>query len=166
MARTESAAIGQLATLLRGPAGVTAVAGQLARAGNLTFSPPEAGIEVLEQFVTAELADKSINGRYPVIHVYCDKVTNTLREKFRTFSGTANLNVDVRVTHDHLSGLQEQLQTYVQAVTDVLERQRGDWGSGVYYTGGYEIAFTPVRKGGKNYTQSAVVRLEVNISVP
>jgi hypothetical protein len=120
---------------------------------------------VLEQFIGADLAEKAVAVKYPVIHVYCDRVVNKLTEKFRTFSGTASLVIDVRVTHDHANDLQQSLAFYVDVVTEVLHRRRGDWGGGVFYTGGYEIAFNAVKRGGKNYLQNALITLEVFISV-
>jgi hypothetical protein len=35
----------------------------------------------------------------------------------------------------------------------------------MFYPGAYEVVYSPVKKGGKNYLQSALVRLEVQISV-
>ena len=163
MARTESAATGFLAGLLRGETGLDQRIGEL-RAENMEL-PAMNGVDVLEQHVSAEIAERAGNVRYPVAHVYCDRVVNQLREKFRTFSGTAQLNVELRVSHDHIGELQKQLQTCVEAVTDVLDRRRGSWGGGMYYTGGYEISFGPVKKGGRNFLQCAVVRLEVHIGV-
>ena len=163
MARTESAATGFLAGVLRGETGVNSRIGEL-RAANMEL-PAINGVEILQQHVSAEIAERAGNIRYPVAHVYCEKVMNDLREKFRTFSGTAQLVVELRVSHDHIEELQTQLQTCVEAVTDVLDGQRGSWGNGMFYTGGYEISFGPVKKGGRNFIQSATVRLEVHISV-
>jgi hypothetical protein len=120
---------------------------------------------LFEQFIPADLAEKAGNVKYPVVHVYCDRVVNKLTEKFRTFSGTASLAVDVRVTHDRATDLQQSVAFYVEAVTDVLQRHRGDWGDGVFYTGGYEVAFHPVKRGGKNYLQTALITLEAHISI-
>ena len=78
--------------------------------------------DILERNVAAELAEKTSGVRYPVVYVYCEKVVNDLREKFRTFSGTADLCVDIRVSHEHMDELQPSLQAYVEAVTDVLDK--------------------------------------------
>lgn len=163
MARTESAAVGYLTGLLRGETGVDSRIGAM-RAENIEL-PAISGVEILEQHVSAEIAERAGSIRYPIAHVYCDRVVNQLREKFRTFSGTAQLNVEVRVSHDHIGELQKQLRICVEAVTDVLDGRRGSWGAGMYYAGGYEISFGPVKRGGRNFIQSAVVRLEVHISV-
>ena len=49
--------------------------------------------------------------------------------------------------------------------TDVLDKKRGSWTGGVFYTGGYEIQFSPIKRGGRNFVQSAKVELTVNVSV-
>ena len=41
----------------------------------------------------------------------------------------------------------------------------GQWGKGVYYTGGYEIEFSPIKRGGRSFVQAAKVELTVNVSV-
>jgi hypothetical protein len=164
MARVERIATAQLANLLRGDDGAGPISEQLIQQEQLQVSPLEV-TAVLEQFVAADVAEKASAARYPAIHVYCDKVSNTLQEKFRAFSGTAQLNIDVRVSHEHLDRLHEQLQIYVESVTEVLQRKRGTWGMGVMYTGGYELIFSPVKRGGRNYIQSALIKLEVHISV-
>ena len=120
---------------------------------------------MLEQYITADLAEKAATVRYPVVHVYCDRVTNKLTEKFRTFSGTASVVAEVRVTHDHVCDLQRELAFFVDVVTEVLHRSRGDWGSGVCYTGGYEVAIQPVKRGGRSYLQAALISLDVQISI-
>jgi hypothetical protein len=56
------------------------------------------------------------------------------------------------------------LQLYVDAVTRVLDRSRGDWSEGMYYTGGYEVTFGAVKRGGKNFVQTAKVAFEVGVS--
>jgi hypothetical protein len=164
MARVERIATAQLANLLRGDDGAVPISRQLIQQEQLQVSALEI-TAVLERFVAADVAEKASTARYPAIHVYCDRVSNTLKEKFRVFSGSAQLNIDVRVSHEHLDGLQEQLQIYVESVTEVLQRKRGTWGMGVMYTGGYEIIFSPVKRGGRNYFQSALIKLEVHISV-
>jgi hypothetical protein len=73
--------------------------------------------------------------------------------------------VDIRASHEHLEELQKQLELYVGSAIDVLSRKRGTWPGGMFYSGGYEIVYSPVKRGGRNYLQSALVRLEVHISV-
>ena len=100
--------------------------------------------EVVMQKVAAELLEKTLQQQYPVVHVYCEKAENRLQEKFRTFSGTAELVVEVRVTHDLIASLERFLQLYLDAITEVLHASRGEWGIGVFYPGTYEIGYGAV----------------------
>ena len=53
-----------------------------------------------------------------------------LTEKFRTFSGKVRTVAEVRVSQDRIEGIEEQLRLYVDAVTQVLDANRGSWGQG------------------------------------
>jgi hypothetical protein len=121
--------------------------------------------EIVTNYAAADLLEKLSTVRYPSLYVYCDRIVNKLGEKFRTFSGIAELAVEVRVTHEHVAQLHDQLNDYVQAVTDVLDRNRGTWAPGIFHTGTYEITFQPAKRGGKNFIQTARVRIEAHVSV-
>jgi hypothetical protein len=120
--------------------------------------------QIISQHVASEVAEKAISVKYPAFYVYCDKVVNSLKEKFRVFSGTAEMNVEVRVSHDRIEGLESRLHLLTDAVTDVLDRNRGEWTKGMYYTGGYEVQFGAIKNGGKHFVQTAKVRFTVNMS--
>jgi hypothetical protein len=72
--------------------------------------------------------------------------------------------VEVRTTHDRLEGVSQALQYYAGAVSEVLDAHRGDWGNGLFYTGGYKVEFGPIKHGGKNFLQVAKVTFEVDVS--
>jgi hypothetical protein len=127
--------------------------------------PMVAGDRILAQQVSFDVLEKAKGAKYPTYTIYCEKLENNLREKFRRFSGTASLCVDVRVTHDRLEGLDELIQLYVDAVLSTLDLGRGDWGEGQYYTGGYTVSYQPVKHGGKNFLQTAKVCFDVQISL-
>lgn len=120
--------------------------------------------QILTQNVSFELIERSMEARYPALNVYCEKISNLLREKFRTFSGKAQMAVEVRLSQDRLEGLEKKLHLYVDAVTQVLDQNRGDWGNGLYYAGGYDAVFNPVKHGGKNLIQIAKISFEVGVS--
>ena len=122
-------------------------------------------ISIRAQNVAADLAELGEIVRYPAIQVYCEKVVNSLTEKFRTFSGTAQMAAEVRHSQDRLQGLQEGLEQYADALTQVLDGNRGDWGSGMFYAGGYQVAYGAVKHGGKNYIQVAKVTFEIGVSI-
>lgn len=113
---------------------------------------------------SAEIQEKSGVNEYPVFQVYVAKIENTMREKFRSFSGTIHLVTEVRVSGDRLEGLTEELHFYADAVADVIERSRGDLGDGIILSGAYETVFEPAKKGGLHYQQTARVTCEAGLS--
>jgi hypothetical protein len=117
------------------------------------------------QNVAADLSEQSGAVRYPVLLVYCEKVVNSMAEKFRTFSGTLQMAVEVRQSSDRLEGLEEGLEATADAVTQMLSANRGDWGDGMYYGGVYQVAFAAARRGGRNFLQAAKVTFEIGASI-
>jgi len=117
--------------------------------------PSIAPQQIIAQNVTPDLSEQSTVNKYPLVYVYCSKVVNEVREKFRTFSGDAQMVVEARVSQDRLDQIETNLQAYVDAITQVLDNSRGDWGDGVFFDGGYEITFGGVKHGGQNFLQIA-----------
>jgi hypothetical protein len=115
-------------------------------------------------YAGVEISEKSGHAHYPLMLAYCDKMSNALKEKFRRFSGKAHLVVEVRHSEDRLELLDAGSQVYVDAVCALLDDSRGDWGGGAFYAGGYEVAYEPIVRGGKNFLQRAKVGFEVEIS--
>jgi hypothetical protein len=144
-------------------AGLIPVVAEFAREAGLT--EPELTVShVVPRNVSPEIEEKSTGAVYPMFQVYCEKVHNVLREKFRVFSGTARMTVEVRASQDRLENLEQRLSICVDAVTAVLDGNRGDWGLGMFYTGGYDIVFAAVRHGGRNFLQIAKVSFDVQVS--
>ncbi len=164
MAQIGTTAVQKAAGLLRAPTGLQAGLAAIAQANGVILPVLEL-TQIIAQNVSADVIEKSAGTKYPAFHIYCEKLQNTLREKFRQFSGTATLCVDVRVTHDRLEGLDQKLQLYVDALTEVLDANRGDWNSGLFYSGGYTVIFQAVKHGGKNFLQTAKVSFDVQVSV-
>jgi hypothetical protein len=152
-----------VANILRDPTGLPFSVAAVSERENVKLSPVDPQ-QVVSQNVAFELAERSAGVKYPIVYVYCEKITNQLREKFRTFSGKARIAIDVRVSQDRLNGIEGQLAMYVEAVTDILDTRRGDWGQGMFYTGGYEVSFSATKHGGKNFIQTAKVTFDVDIS--
>ena len=126
--------------------------------------PSIASQQIIGQNVAPDVAEQSTNSNYPLVYVYCSKVVNELREKFRSFSGEAQMVVEARVSQDRLDQIEINLQAYVDAITQVLDNSRGDWGDGVFFDGGYEVTFGGVKHGGKNFLQLAKVVFVLEIS--
>ena len=139
-----------------------AVSGLAADSGiALAPLPPE---HIVNQNIPAAIAERSQAVKYPVVHVYSDRVRNVLTEKFRKFSGKVRTVAEIRFSQDRVEGIEEQLRLYVDAVTQVLDANRGTWGEGAYFAGAYEVSFDPVQHGGRNFLQIARVTFEVDLS--
>lgn len=116
------------------------------------------------QNASPELLERALQVTYPTIYVYCDKLDNTLQEKFTSFSGKVRLVIDIRCSRDRLDGLEQELSRISDAVCRVLDGARGTWQDGAFFAGAYEITYGAVRHGGKNFLQIAKVILDVQVT--
>jgi len=148
---------------ITGPVGVNASLGALTQSDR-EFAGLIESTQVRAQNAAADIAERGLGMKYPAVQVYCEKIANDLREKFRRFSGTAQMAIEIRQSQDRLEGLQERLELYTDAVMQVLGSSRGDWGDGMYFAGAYEVAFGPVKQGGKNFMQVAKVTFEIGVN--
>lgn len=121
-----------------------------------------------EQFLAwplkPEVIEKHLSTPYPLVLVYCTRLQNRQAEKFRGFSGNAEITVELRVSAERIDSLNEQLQLLVDSVAEVLQSARGDWGDGVFYGGGFDAAFGQIRPGARGFSQDAKVELVVGLS--
>lgn len=164
MAQTASVTAQKFAQFLTADdAGVNSAIGELSNAAGLTVAtiPPA---HIFSQNTPVLIAERSLAVKYPVIHVYVDRVRNLLTEKFRSFSGKVRTVAEVRVSQDRIEGLEDQTRLYVEAVTQVLDANRGGWGQGAFFTGAYEVNYEQVQQGGRNFLQIAKVTFEVDLS--
>ena len=143
--------------------GVNSAVGQLANDTGVPLAMVLPA-SIVNENVPPALIEKATPVKYPTMHVYTDRIRNLLTEKFRIFSGKVRTVTEVRVSQDRIEGIENQLRLYVDAVTQVLDANRGSWGQGAFYTGGYEVDFDPVQHGGLNFLQIARVRFEVDFS--
>lgn len=120
--------------------------------------------QIICQNAAPELTERNASSKYPLVYVYCGKIVNLLREKFRRFSGTAQMVVEARVSSDRLEETESHVQFYADTIAQVLDNNRGDWGDGVFYGGGYEVTFGGVKHGGRNFIQTAKVTFALEIS--
>jgi hypothetical protein len=150
-------------SVLTGSSGLPAAVEALVLEQGITL-PAITVQQIIAQNVTPDLSEQSTANNYPLVYVYCGKVVNVLREKFRTFSGDAQMIVEARVSQDRLDRIESNLQAYVDAITQVLDNSRGDWGDGVFFDGGYEVTFGGVKHGGRNFLQIAKVSFALEIS--
>ena len=164
MARTGSVVTQLMVGFLNDPVkGLMPVVSTLAADTAVPLAPiPPA--HVVDQNIPIAVAERSGAVKYPVVHVYSDRTRNLLTEKFRTFSGKIRTVAEVRVSQDRMEGIEDQLRLYVDSVTQVLDANRGSWGQGAFFTGGYEVTYEPIQHGGKNLLQIARVTFEVDLS--
>jgi len=164
MASIGGKAVSRGVELMKSPTGLKSSIREAALNAQIRLSEiaPE---QMYTQNVAFEVTERTSGSKYPAVHVYCERVSNEMREKFRTFSGRMRMVVEVRVSQDRIEGLESQLHGYADAVTRVLDNSRGDWGNGMFYAGGYEIKFGPIKRGGKNHIQTARVEFDVEGSL-
>jgi hypothetical protein len=159
-----SALSGQIIQVITAPSGANSTLAALTEAESAP-APTLNAAQIRAQNVAADLMERGETVSYPAVNVYCEKLVNALTEKSRSFSGTARMVVEVRHSHDRLENLQDALELYTDAVTSALSASRGDWGNGMFYAGGYEVSFTPVKQGGRNFIQMAKIALEIGVSI-
>jgi len=163
MALASTLAVQKTVALLRGDCGLPSTAPEISLMSGTTL-PAITARQVVAQNVSADVAARSSSLPYPVFYVFCERLSNTQREKFRVFSGEVSVAVEARVSQDRLEGLEDQLHGCVDAVTQALDENRGDWSDGVFYAGGYEVAYNAVKHGGRNFLQTAKVTFTVAVS--
>jgi hypothetical protein len=154
----------KLQEVLTAPNGLNASLAALAQSGSVTV-PPISPNNLFTDNVSSHIAEKSVEPKYTAIYIYCDKMANALTEKFRSFSGTVEMMIDVRVSQDRLEGIDRASQLYTAAVTQTLNQNRGDWGQGLFYAGRYEVSFGPVKHGGRNFIKSTKISVQLDASV-
>jgi hypothetical protein len=164
MANAGNLATNRMLHFLETPAGLGENLAAVAQLQGLTLAPFEAE-QIFTQNVAQKLVVRATDIKYPSLLLYCDKLTNDLREKFRTFSGKAHLAIEVRMSQDRIEGVTTLLLAYVDTVTRILDQNRGDWGSGMFYSGGYNVVFGQMENGGRNFIQTAKIAFEVSVSI-
>ncbi len=164
MSRVSSAAVRKAMEVLCSEESLRpAIAKLAAEAG---VEPPRLEIEQIQAGnASVELVEKQRPVRYPYIQVSCERVVNAMREKFRRFSGTARIGVEIRCSGEQVAAVEEESRLIADAVTEVLENNRGDWGEGFSYAGGYELTHQAAKAGGTNVVQVARVVFELDVRV-
>lgn len=165
MAQIGSAVTGKVIQRLTAtPSGVNANLTVLTQ-GAATMTIPLDPSQIRSGNIASDLVERSSAVQYPSANVYCDKIVNSQIEKFRTFSGTLQMAIDLRHSEDRIDNVQSDLETYADAVMAVLGASSGDWGGGMFYAGGYQVAFGPVKHGGRNFIQTAKITFEIGVSI-
>jgi mRNA-degrading endonuclease toxin of MazEF toxin-antitoxin module len=145
------------ASLLNSDAGLATSLTNYATLALVTTTP----VALVSQ-VPLELQEKQQKIVYPICQIYCDQIQNAGKVKFREFSGTYRVVVEVTHSQDRLDGLTDTLQAAADAVSDVFDRNSGNLGNGMVLKPGYVAEIDAVKKGGLHYQQSARVKCQVS----
>jgi len=154
----------KIVQLLTAPGGLNATISAMAQEATVSLQPVAAK-QFFTNNVASEIAEKSGEVKYTAVYVYCDKIANTLTEKFRSFSGHLQMAIEVRVSQDRLDGVEQSAQLYTESVTQTLNQIRGNWGQGLFYAGTYDVSFGPVKHGGKNFVKTVKITFPVEASI-
>ena len=144
-----STATAALQSLLSGETGI---AWALGNGSSATGSNLDLPIEIRTENVSAEIAEKGLV-RYPMITLYCDRLTSSGREKFANISVSLNVTAELRVSGNNIASVSEQSMAYTEAILAVLDCHKGVWAPGIQYLGGYDVTFQQMKKGGSQLLQ-------------
>lgn len=158
-----SAATAKVLERITGQDGMNAALAALTTPGN-TLPATIGPSQIRAQNVAADLTDRTSPALFPSVNIYCEKIVNDLTEKFRSFSGSVQMAIDVRHSQDKLEGLQGALELYADSLIHTLDATRGDWEDGMFYAGGYEVSLGAVKHGGKNFVQAAKITFRIGVS--
>lgn len=118
---------------------------------------------VLSSTVPA-MGDKDLQLTYPRICLYAANVKNTQVEKFRSLSGTVSVIAEIWASGDLISQTDQWIHYYVEAMTDILRQNIGDWGDGFFFSGEYDVQLQAPKVGGLGYVELATVTCTLNVS--
>lgn len=141
------------------PEQITAIAGSC----NATV-PVITGPQVLLSSASANIGDDNVQFTYPRVCLYSGGVKNTQTERFRSLSGTVAVTAEVWASGNLVTDTDQWIHFYVEAATNILRQNIGDWGDGIFFSGVYEVQFQPPKAGGLGFVQSAKVTCNLNVS--
>src|SRR4030081_773817 len=101
MANAGTLATQRMLHFLKTPAGLSENLAAVAQLQGIELSPIAAE-QIFTQNVAQKLVERAVDTNYPALLLYCEKISNDLREKFRTFSGKAHMAIEVRVSQDRI----------------------------------------------------------------
>lgn len=134
----------------------------IAASANLIVAPIGPAQVVLSS-ASPDLGDKNIQLTYPRICLYSSGLKNSHLEKFRSLSGTVSVIAEIWASGNLVSDADVWIHYYVEALTDILRQNIGDWGDGVFFSGVYDIQFQSPKAGGVGFVQSAKVSCDLNV---
>lgn len=112
----------------------------------------------------SDMGDEDLQLTYPRACLYTAAVRNTRVEKFRSLSGTIVVVAEIWASGNLLTETDQWIHYYVEAVTNVLRHNIGDWGDGIFFSGAYDVQLQSPKAGGIGYVESAKVNAVLNVS--
>jgi hypothetical protein len=128
--------------------------------------PMIAATQIVASSAAPEMADNNLQLSYPRVCLYTNAIQNKQTEKFRSFSGVLTVIAEVWASANLLSQTDQWIHFYVEAVTELLRKNIGDWGDGFFFSGKYEVQFQPPKPGGFGFVEGSKVSISVNVSLP
>lgn len=129
-----------------------------------TIVPPITAAQVVLSSTVPTMGDKDLQLTYPRICLYTANVKNTQVEKFRSLSGTVSVIAELWASGDLVSQTDQWIHYYVEAMTDILRQNIGDWGDGFFFSGEYDVQLHSPKAGGLGYVELATVTCVLNVS--
>jgi hypothetical protein len=120
--------------------------------------------QIIGSFMKAEIGDLDLELTYPRVCIYASQVTNSQREKFRSFSGVIAVEADVWSSASLEQQTEMALHFYVEGISALLRANIGDWGDGFRYSGVYGVYMQTPKPGGEGFVQSARVTCNLEAS--
>ena len=120
--------------------------------------------QIVLSSVAADMADKDLQLTYPRIAIYSTGLRNLQVEKFRSLSGVISVTSELWASANLLQQADQWIHCYVEALTEILRKNIGDWRDGIFFSGAYDVSFQAPKTGGVGYFGSAKVSCNLNVS--
>jgi hypothetical protein len=120
--------------------------------------------QVILSSAGADIGDSNIQLTYPRICLYSGGMRNMQTERFRSLSGSITVAAEIWASGNLVTDTDQWIHFYVEAVTDILRQNIGDWGDGIFFSGIYDVQFQAPRPGGLGFVQSAKVTSNLIVS--
>ena len=127
--------------------------------------PPIPVSEIVVSSASPDLSDRNVQLTYPRICIYTSGLKNTQVEKFRAFSGSLTVVIEIWNSADFVNSSDTWIHVYTQCVAELLQKSTGDWGNGLFYSGSYDVQFSSPRPGGLGFVQFARLTANLGVSV-
>jgi hypothetical protein len=153
----------KLSDLLTSPNGIETEVNLVASLAGRTV-PPLPATQVFVTSTSTSMADVQQQLGYPRIAVFSNRVRNQQTEKFRSLSGVVTLIAEISTTADLVDQVESAIHFYVEAVSNLLRRNIGDWGDGMFFPGAYDVDVQPPSTGASGFLQLARITCELKVS--